>query len=392
MDIENGTLTTYVPNLRSTTDGMRRVTIQLDNVWRGRNVTKFREILPHSCHDRLSRSSRDILGRNVLNQIWVRTFEHNWSSRQRTSYLYIYYKNWSTWSMCTIRSKYSYYFPIGNFYADDRKTLQRFLKIIRNYFQFVMYFFGRKAERESQKSGCPKELHRNPFTQTNLASHTTSCTEGITRRPGTGRSSNEAENARTSWFWRRRRHWIPPMCCRAGSSRPSSGGALFWSAQKLAVSTLNLSSQDHKASPSPVSILDRCAPCDDERHPVLPHCGRPPWAGDQSRVCGELRTVPRSETATTSTRVRPSCWTLPSPCPRRAGWWKLELRPLCTLGPQRPPTGGPFSPTPLPRSTLHDDGQICHVGGHTGRNAWTEGRASAGVFTGRHGRVGHQPE
>ena len=39
--------------------------------------------------------------------------------------------------------------------------------------------------------------------------------------------------------WRKRRHWIPPMCCRAGSSRPSSGGgALFWPVQRCARSLL----------------------------------------------------------------------------------------------------------------------------------------------------------
>ena len=63
-----------------------------------------------------------------------------------------------------------------------------------------------------------------------------------------------------------------------------------------------------------------------------------------------------------------------------------------TLGPQRPPTGSPVSPTPLPRRTLHDDGQICQIGGHIGRYAWTEGKASADVCSRTHGRVGHQPE
>ena len=34
---------------------------------------------------------------------------------------------------------------------------------------------------------------------------------------------------------------------------------------------------------------------------------------------------------------------------------KPELQLFCTLGPQRPPTGSPFSPAPLPRRTLHMD-------------------------------------
>ena len=75
------------------------------------------------------------------------------------------------------------------------------------------FFCGRKAERESRKSDCPKELHRNPFPQTNLASRTASFTKGMTPRPGTGlRSSTEAENARTAEQARRALHLLMKAC------------------------------------------------------------------------------------------------------------------------------------------------------------------------------------
>ena len=61
------------------------------------------------------------------------------------------------------------------------------------------FFFSKKGQREPENQNVQKIHTESPFTQTNLASRTTSCTEGMTLRAGTKwRSSNEAENVRTA--------------------------------------------------------------------------------------------------------------------------------------------------------------------------------------------------
>ena len=95
-----------------------------------------------------------------------------------------------------------------------------------------------------------------------------------------------------------------------------------------------------------------------------------------------------SPSATTSRR-RPSKL-LNSARSMSRTWRFVETRALLhgTLGQQPPPKEIPFSPTPSPRRTLHDDGQTCQVGGHIGRCAWTEGGEGVNVDTRRRGTAG----
>ena len=131
---------------------------------------------------------------------------------------------------------------------------------------------------------------------------------------------------------------------------------------------------------------------------MLPHRGRSPWAWQTpSRRRGGSKVVSMASCAQCH-RVRPSATTsrrspsklLNSAKSMSRTWSLVVTRAAASLHTWAAATSN--GETPLPRCTLDDDGQICQVGGDIGRYAWTEGGASADVCTGRHGRVGHQPE
>ena len=95
---------------------------------------------------------------------------------------------------------------------------------------------------------------------------------------------------------------------------------------------------------------------------MLPHCGRPPWAWETHHDEEGKKVVSLANCAPCH-GVRPSATTSRRRPPRNSAKPTSQTRslvetraPLCTL-PQRPPTDGPFSPTQLPRRTLHNGGQ-----------------------------------
>ena len=71
-------------------------------------------------------------------------------------------------------------------------------------------------------------------------------------------------------------------------------------------------------------------------------------------------------------------------------WGHPSPNLLAHLGCSTPKRKPPPFPKPLPRSTLHDDGQTCRVGGHIGKCVRTRARASGGVCTVGCGKVAPQ--
>ena len=104
----------------------------------------------------------------------------------------------------------------------------------------------------------------------------------MTPRPGTGRpSSKDAENARTAEQARKAPHLLMKTCwtlpCNTYGESIAFASARL--AKKLAVSTLHLPpTSAAKTTKRALLPSPKCAPCEGERHPMLPRRGRPHWA------------------------------------------------------------------------------------------------------------------
>ena len=229
--------------------------------------------------------------------------------------------------MCRLNTSTRIFFRCAPCSTDVTVVSHLMFPPMRLFFLFCPH----PAGKQSQKSVCLKRrkaLTESP--QTNLASRTTSLTEGMFR--DLALDGGPARTQRANCGTGQRRAPPPDVGLLDPAPQHKKGSQSFRFRQTdQEVGSLDAppasdfpcqNFQGVPCSRPPQTILGKCAPCDAEHLPVLRH-GRPPLAwqtrhdGKSIATCAPCHRVRPS--ATPPDVDRQSCGTRPGPCPGRGG-------------------------------------------------------------------------